>query len=187
MKAITGFILVLLVSCHFNEREPQAMESKLMREEEIIPSFVHDYLRVDLPGWKFFSTKEWNDLKRNQLVTDTNIKGYILADINCDYKLDFTGIIRDSIGKIMLYQIRSINEYYIGHELSPPGPKYQRPDFGLKLLDSKVPYVYEDGSTQDFKCGGIESSSFDSCRKTIFYAKENGFYVTELSKIACKD
>ena len=157
----------------------------MLPEEELIPSFVHDYLREHLPGWRFFSSKEWINSKASQPQNDTIRKGYILADINCDNKVDFTVIIRDSIGNIMLYQIRSIKQYYIGSELRPPGEKYKRADFGLRLIDPKVPYVYEDGSTQNFKCGAIESSSFDSCRKTIFSANEKGFYVTDLSKIAC--
>lgn len=181
MKIIIPLVFIFLFSCKLNDKESRPIKSKSPVKQDIYPSFVDDYMKESLVGWQLVSLNEWKKLKKNKSANDSFLRSFILADINCDNQVDFTGILKDTIGNIMLYQIRSIKQYYTGSELNP-NEKYKNPEFGLRLLNPNVPYKDNSGDTETFKCGAIESCNFNDQNVTTFYANENGLFVKYVGK-----
>lgn len=147
-----------------------------------IPVFVHDYIKESLIGWQLVTHEEFNSLIMKNQIDSSEKQPYIIADINCDKIPDFTGIMKDTAKNIVLFQIRSIQEYYIGSELEP-AEKYKSIDFGLRYIDTTIIYNDKDATTRRFDCGAIESSYFNKAAKTIFYIDNKGVqYVMTLDK-----
>lgn len=117
MKIILGLILFSFVSCNLESKRPNVERIKSATKNEGLPDFVHKYIKENLQGWRLLSLKEQDSIHKNS--SDSAQKCYVLADINCDNKVDFTGIIKDSAGNFKIYQIRSLDKYYSGGELEP--------------------------------------------------------------------
>ncbi len=169
MKILISLILTLFVSCDLNHRKTDS--SQLSTDDAIIPSFVYTHMKENLSGWQLIS----NNSGLNESEFDSSKMNFVLADINCDDKVDFTGILKDTVGNLVVYQIRSIKKFYIGSELESFN-KDKELDFGLRYLNSKDSFKYDDSSSEIFKCGAIERFNLKNKEKKIFYANENGFF-----------
>ncbi|MCW3073924.1 MAG: hypothetical protein JWP69_993 [Flaviaesturariibacter sp.] len=161
-------LIATIISCNSHRDTKSNSDVAVLKSEKIaLPRFVQDYLSSNLHGWT--------------LTSDTSKMNYILADINCDGKSDFTGILQDSTANFATFQIYSIEQYYVSKQLESYGDK-KKLNFGLQLIDAKTPFKHYDGSLETFKCGAVERFNLNNGGKKIFYANEKGFFEIEVGE-----
>jgi hypothetical protein len=179
------FLIILLtttISCNSHQDVKSNSDVTVLESAKaILPRFVQDYLSSDLRGWTIASNGYWNDTAFNKYSTDTSKLNYVLSDLNCDGKSDFTGILQDTNGNFATFQIYSIEQYYVSRQLESYGNKRQL-NFGLQLINSTTPFKHYDGSSETFKCGAVERFNLDNEGKKIFYANEKGFFEIEVGE-----
>jgi hypothetical protein len=179
------FIIILtatIISCNSQSDTKDNSDVTVLKSEKVIlPSFVQNYLSQNLHGWTLASNENWDDTAFDKYSTDTAKIDYVLGDINCDGKSDFTGILRDSTGTFATFQIYSLDQYYVSRQLESYGDK-KKLNFGLKLIDAKTPFKHYDGSSETFKCGAVERFNLNNGGKKIFYSNEKGFFEIEVGE-----
>jgi hypothetical protein len=176
MGARIFIVLIFFVSCESNQIKSEDIKPKLPTQEEMMPTFVDDYIKEKLPGWKLISESQQPNSTTKGSKNDSSEINYVLADINCDNIVDFTGFLQDSTENVVVYQIRSFKQYYVGGELETL-EKNKTLDFSLRYMDFNTPFIRYDGSIEYFKCGAIERFSLQNKARKIFYANKEGFFV----------
>lgn len=182
MKAhlISIIIFTTLFSCqsHQDTKSVQSAQPQ-MDGNFYLPDFVKNHLATELSGWKLVPKNDLSDTTFVNYQSDSLQINYVLADINCDNKTDFTGILKDSTGTLAAFQIYSFEQYYLSRMLdSLSGKNFS--EGGLRFLNDKTPFEYYDGSKQTFKCGAIELFNLRSKAKKVFYSDEKGSYIIEV-------
>ncbi|RZK05829.1 MAG: hypothetical protein EOO46_15590 [Flavobacterium sp.] len=182
MRLFLITLLVTIISCNSHQDTKSNSDATVLKSEKaILPRFVQDYLSSNLHGWMLASNDYWDDTAFNKYSNDTSKMSYILGDINCDGKSDFTGILQDSTGNFATFQIYSLEQYYISRQLESYGNK-KKLNFGLQLIDAKTPFKHYDGSSETFKCGAVERFNLNNGGKKIFYSNEKGFFEIEVGE-----
>lgn len=182
MRIYLTLFLTTIVSCNSYHDAKKDLDIAAPRNEDVIlPHFVQDYLSANLHGWILASKNNWNDTAWNKYTTDKSKMSYILADVNCDGKPDFTGILQDSTGNFATFQIYSVEQYYVSKHLESYGSK-KKLDLGLRLIDAQIPFKHYDSSLETFKCGAVERFNIYNGGKKIFYANEKGFFEIEVGE-----
>lgn len=176
MRVPLTLFLLTLYACNSPQdanNKPQVSIEKKSRPT--IPQFVEDYLKTDLQGWQLAQRNEWTDSNFQKHHSDTNDINYVLSDINCDGKPDFTGILKDSSGQYAAILIYSLAQYYVSKQLETYSDKKPL-KIGLRLLDAETPFKHYDGSLETFSCGAIEKFNLNNDSKKIFYQNSKGFF-----------
>jgi hypothetical protein len=182
MRPFLIILVVTIISCNSQQDTKSNSDVTLVKSKKaILPRFVQDYLSSNLHGWTLASNDKWDDMAFKKYSTDTSRINYVLTDINCDGKFDFTGILQDSTGNFATFQIYSFDQYYVSRQLESYGDK-KKINFGLKLIDAKTPFKHYDGSSETFKCGAVERFNLNNGGKKIFYANEKGFFEIEVGE-----
>jgi hypothetical protein len=182
MRLYLLLLLTTIISCESHrDTKCNSDVTSSKTDETTLPSFVQAYLTSNLHGWELASTNNWDDSILNKYKTDTCKMNYVVADINCDGRPDFTSIMQDSTGNFAAFQIYSAGQYYVSRQLESYGNK-KKLDLGLRLLDAKTPFKHYDGSLEMFKCGAVERFNIHNEGKKIFYANENGFFEIEIGE-----
>jgi hypothetical protein len=174
--------LTIIFSCQSHQDTKIVLSDRLQTSKSsYLPDFVENYLTKELSGWKLVPKNSWNDSVINKYNNDSLQINYVLADINCDNKTDFTGILKDSAGNFAAFQIYSFEQYYLSCKLDSLSNKTPL-DVGLRLLNNKTPFDDYDGSKETFKCGAIEIFNVHNKAKKVFYSNEKGSYIIEVGK-----
>jgi hypothetical protein len=182
MRLFLIILIAIIISCNSQSDTKSNSDVTIRKSEKVIlPRFVQDYLSSNLHGWTLASNDKWDDMAFKKYSTDTSRINYVLTDINCDGKFDFTGILQDSTGNFATFQIYSFDQYYVSRQLESYGDK-KKINFGLKLIDAKTPFKHYDGSSETFKCGAVERFNLNNGGKKIFYANEKGFFEIEVGE-----
>jgi len=138
-----------------------------------LPQFVQNYLTKELSGWELAPIESWDDTTFKKYQTDSSQINYISADINCDNKPDFAGILKDSIGNFAAFKIFSFDQYYLHDELENFGNQ-KKLDLGIRYLKPGATFQRYDESLQKFDCGAIEKFFTNRDSKKIFYSDKKG-------------
>jgi len=175
-------VLIILFSCQSHQDTKSVQTDRLQKSENsYLPDFVENHLATELSGWELVPKTSWNDTIINKYQNDSLQINYVLADINCDTKMDFTGILKDSVGNFVAFQIYSFEQYYFSRKLDSFSNKAPL-EVGLRFLNNQTPFEHYDGSTETFKCGAIEIFNIHSKAKKVFYSNEKGSYIIEVGE-----
>jgi hypothetical protein len=137
MRVLLILFLLVLYACQSSQGTKNKSEVSPEKERvPAIPQFVEDYLKTNLQGWQLAERSDWADSSFRK-HTDTPDNNYILSDINCDDKPDFTGVLKNSSGQYATFQIYSLGQYYISKQLETY-PDKKPLKIGLRLLDAKL-------------------------------------------------
>lgn len=182
MRLSLIILIAIIISCNSQPDTNGNSDVTVLKNEKVtLPRFVQDYLSSNLHGWTLASNDNWDVTAFDKYSTDTSKMNYVLTDINCDGKSDFTGILQDSIGNFATFQIYSLDQYYVSRQLESYGDK-KKLNFGLKLIDAETPFKHYDGSAETFKCGAVERFNLNNGGKKIFYANDKGFFEIEVGE-----
>ncbi len=180
MRVFHLLILIIIISCQsrqdINRNSTKTIAEKT--DNPAVPSFFHNFIRSNLPSWKITTKNNWEDLAWKNYKSDSSQINYVLADINCDGKVDFTGIMVDSTSKLTTFQIYSIGQDYSFRELE--GHESKKLNIGLRFIKPLNPFKHPDGFIEKFKCGAIESFNLLNEEKKIYHTNEKGYFVIEI-------
>jgi hypothetical protein len=174
MRRLLILLLVTILSCQTSRKKNKDSNPPPKDPgKSYLPQSVQNYLTQELPGWKLALKENWEDTIFKKYQTDSSQMNYILEDFNCDNKLDFAAILKDSIGNFAAFEVYSSGRHYLHNKLEDYGVKKML-DFGIQFLKPGTTFQRYDGSLQTFDCGAIEIFFTNRNSKKIFYSDSKG-------------
>ncbi len=176
IKMVVVLLMPFLSSCQFNDAK---QKSDIATGEEplskkLIPNNVSEYIKTKLSGWQIATPESWDDSSFNKYRSDSSQINYISGDFNCDKKIDYALILKDSADNFSAFTILSFDDNYYHQELENNGnTKSGKLDFGLVLLPPGA-IEHSEGPPTITECAAIQKIYTNRGSKKIYYWDKKG-------------
>jgi hypothetical protein len=161
--------VILLVSCQSaqSDKQDSVGTAPSNDSQQSLPSFVNQHLKREFKGWEVATDYGLATPDDDSNYSRKSNPNYLLADINCDGIADFTGFLKDTSGKLGLYQIYSFEGSYLSTELEELDRMNLK--VGLRYLDQSKPFYHYDSTKSYYRCGAIELFNYADESRKLFY------------------
>lgn len=176
MKRVIIYLIFVVSACNSNDASRQKEEIKSKKSQKsIIPIEVETYIKSKLSGWFLAPSETWDDTSFRKYYSDTSQINYISEDFNCDGKIDYSLILKDSSDNVSIIEITSFDGHYYHQELERLNNyRHKKLDFGLQKIPPG-PIHHPSGPPPTLvPCGAIQKFFTNRDSKKIFYYDDDG-------------
>jgi hypothetical protein len=186
MRTILIYLMFIIGTCNSidNKVNPTTETTEQTSRKSPISVKVDEYIDTKLSGWILAPSESWDDTSYNKYRSDTSQINYISGDFNCDGKIDYSLILKDSNSNFSTFAILSLGDYYYHQELERlDSYKLKKLDFGLQALPPG-PINHPSGPPPTMvECGAIQKFFTNRNSKKIYYCdKEGKSYVIQFGE-----